>query len=271
MKAKILIVDDDPDILEVTGKSLRNHDYEVVTADNGRLALDVINEEMPDLVLTDVLMPEMDGFTLYKKLKNNSLTNNIPVLIITGRGKMEDAFKVVGADGFLSKPFTSEDLINEIDHVINLAKNRNVFKTGGNKGKVVKVLAVGSDKTILDNMRFQSQKAGFEIEVVMSASDAIAKGVKFLPDIIFVDVQLQDMTCGEIVDILHRLPQLDKKPIIGYCYYAVDDLGDTQVRRNILKVNELSKQLIESGASHYMGRYNHQIFVKTIINYVIQK
>src|SRR3989338_3329188 len=101
MKKYILIVDDDPDILASTGSVLRKRDYEVMTASDGQKALAMARERHPDFILTDVLMPQMDGYLFYKELKNDDMLANIPVLIITGRGKMEDTFKVVGVDGFI--------------------------------------------------------------------------------------------------------------------------------------------------------------------------
>src|SRR5438552_244678 len=99
MKKCVLIVDDDPQILEATGSFLRKRDYEVLTADNGQSGLDSARAHRPDVILADVLMPQMDGYAFYKELKNDSELAGIPVLIITGRGKMEDSFKVIGADG----------------------------------------------------------------------------------------------------------------------------------------------------------------------------
>src|SRR5436189_3766076 len=130
MKKCILIVDDDSEILEMTGSFLRKRDYEIITANDGQTGLTAARSRHPDLILTDVLMPNMDGFAFYKELKNDDQLNSIPVLILTGRGKMEDSFKVIGVDGFITKPFTPDSLASEIEHVFHLAETRQSTGTG---------------------------------------------------------------------------------------------------------------------------------------------
>jgi len=271
MSTKILVVDDDPEILSMTELFLGKRGYEVFKAPNGLLALEEIKRQRPDIILCDVLMPEMDGYELYKELKKNPLTADIPVLIITAREKMEDSFKSLGVDGFISKPFPPEDLVNEIEHQILVSQNRTKIDEQGETGPKKKILAVGNEKIVLENMEHQAQKSGYIIKTARTGSDAIAETVKYLPDIIFVDVLLSDMKAGELIDILRRLPQFDNKPIVGYCYYSTDNLGDAKVRQDILRIDEVSKRVLSCGADHYMGRYTHQVFVKTAIEFLDKK
>ena len=270
MIQKILIVDDEPEVLDVTGSMLRKREYEVSTATNGLIALQEIKDKRPDLILLDVLMPEMDGYELYKQLKGNPLTNDIPVLIVTARGNMEDSFKVIGVDGFISKPFSPDDLMNEIEHVKTLLQSKENLKDAGTRSRP-KILVVGNTQVVLENMTHQAQRAGFDITTVSSGTDVIAQGVKLMPHIIFIDVQVKDMTANTLIDILRRLPQFERKPIIGYCYYEVDRLGESQVRQDILKIDELSKSFLNCGATAYIGRYNHHNFIQAIISQLKNK
>ncbi|MFA5089114.1 MAG: response regulator [Candidatus Omnitrophota bacterium] len=268
MPRKVLVVDDEPEILEMTAAMLRKRDYEVFTALNGALALEQIKRQRPDIILADVLMPEMDGYTFYKELKRGSLTADIPVLIVTGRGKMEDSFKGLGADGFIVKPFSPEQLVEEIEHILLASQNRQQVLPAGVESVRKKVLAVGQDNFILESMAHQAERAGYQMKIVQTAADAIAEAVKYLPEIIFVDVQLEDMAAADLIDVFKRLPQSNDKPIVGYCYYSTDDLGEPKVRQRILKINELSNRIMLCGATEYMGRYTPQIFVKTLIAYL---
>ena len=109
---KILIVEDEPDMQQMVQMRLEAAGYKVITANNGQEGLAKVNEELPDLIISDVLMPVMDGFTFYKELKAKKATEDIPVLILTARGKMEDSFKVMGADDFIAKPFNAQDFLH---------------------------------------------------------------------------------------------------------------------------------------------------------------
>lgn len=106
MAEKILIVDDDADTLRLVGLMLQRQGYEVVMASNGPQALQKAEEEEPDLILLDVMMPGMDGYEVARRLRANSITANTPILMFTAKSQIDD--KLVGfesgADDYLTKP-----------------------------------------------------------------------------------------------------------------------------------------------------------------------
>lgn len=107
MPARILIVDDDPQIVHILSRLLQREGYLVETAVNGVEALTRVDEQQPDLILLDVVMPEMDGFTLCQRLKDDERTALIPITMLTGRDDHENHRRGIeaGADDFLAKPF----------------------------------------------------------------------------------------------------------------------------------------------------------------------
>lgn len=109
---KILVVDDDPAIRDTLREILLSEGYEVETAEDGKRALEQIPLFSPDIILTDYLMPEMDGITLCKIIKNDPGTVDIGVILITGVGDLETRVKglLAGADDFLNKPFMLPEL-----------------------------------------------------------------------------------------------------------------------------------------------------------------
>lgn len=109
---KVLVVDDDQAIREAIMEILTNEGYLVTTAEDGKKALDLLGSFKPDVVLTDYLMPEMDGITLCKIIKNNPETVDIGVILITGVNDLETRVKglLAGADDFLNKPFMVPEL-----------------------------------------------------------------------------------------------------------------------------------------------------------------
>lgn len=107
MPARILVVDDEPAIVDVLSRLLARDGYQVITARNGAEALMMVAQHHPDLILLDVMMPEIDGFTVCQTLKNDERTALIPITMLTGQDDFEHRKRgmEVGADDFLSKPF----------------------------------------------------------------------------------------------------------------------------------------------------------------------
>ena len=116
--ATIFVVDDDPDVLKVTLALFIKHGYDAVGAVNGLDALQLVRKINPDIIVTDIIMPQMDGFRFLKELKDSPLTSGIPILIISGHGKMEDSFAAYGVDGFMTKPFSTKDLIQKVESIL---------------------------------------------------------------------------------------------------------------------------------------------------------
>ena len=109
---KILIVDDEMDTLLPLKISLKGEDYNVIGVLNGYEAIDKAKNEMPDLILLDLMMPEMDGYEVCARLKKDPRTKNIPIIILTARDAVRDKVKGldIGADDYVTKPFNMNEL-----------------------------------------------------------------------------------------------------------------------------------------------------------------
>lgn len=125
-RKKILVVDDDEEIREYLSKELSPF-YKVLTGNNGTEALQLLLKQRIDLIISDVMMPDVDGFTLLKKIRNNNNISHIPVILLTSQVEFNTRMKGwdVGADGFMDKPFQIEELLHLCD---NLIKNRTLLK-----------------------------------------------------------------------------------------------------------------------------------------------
>jgi len=109
---RVLIIDDEPDILSLLSLHLKLNNYLVFQASNGKKGIETAQLEKPDIIVLDVMMPEMDGFEVARALKDNPDTSNIPLIFLTARTQTEDKIKglMVGADDYLIKPFDFEEL-----------------------------------------------------------------------------------------------------------------------------------------------------------------
>jgi signal transduction histidine kinase len=124
-KPEILLVDDNADMREyVVG--LLGWRFQVIAAENGIQALQLVARRVPDLVLTDVMMPEMDGFGLLAELRKNSATRSVPVIMLSARAGEESRIEGMdaGADDYLTKPFTARELVARVEAQLNLARVR---------------------------------------------------------------------------------------------------------------------------------------------------
>ena len=119
-KKRILIVDDDPDILDVLRLSLPEEEYEVAEAGDGQEALDKVYQRPPDLVILDYIIPKIDGREVCQKLKKDVLLRHLPIIMLTGKGDVKDKVKGLdaGADDYVVKPFEPEELLARIRMVL---------------------------------------------------------------------------------------------------------------------------------------------------------
>src|SRR5882762_9746815 len=116
-KCRILIVDDDRKVAELLTELLEQEGYEVVSAHDGGRALEMLNSFEPDVVISDVVMPVVDGIELCRHIKKEPRTASIPVLLISGlRNAPEDSIEglIAGADDYLNVPFRSEELLVKV-------------------------------------------------------------------------------------------------------------------------------------------------------------
>ncbi len=120
VREKIVIVDDDPDILDVLKITLEDEGYEVRGASNGEEALDIIKKTAPDLLITDFTMPKMKGDKLCEILKQDILLQHIPIIMLTGKGELSDKVHGInaGADDYMVKPFEPQELVARVKMVL---------------------------------------------------------------------------------------------------------------------------------------------------------
>jgi CheY-like chemotaxis protein len=108
----ILVVDDETAYCEVMREILQSYGYRVLTANHVREATDLIRDERPDLVLLDIMMPDIDGLTLANRMRTDARSASIPVIVVSAKSLPDDRIRALcaGANGFLPKPFSSADL-----------------------------------------------------------------------------------------------------------------------------------------------------------------
>ena len=121
IKKKILLVDDEAEIVKAVQIRLTQANYEVIVANDGQEALDKAYKEIPDLIIFDLMLPKIDGHKVCGLLKSKTKYNKIPIIIFTAKARQEDMdiSEEVGADAYMTKPFDSQKLLSQVEELLN--------------------------------------------------------------------------------------------------------------------------------------------------------
>lgn len=121
---KVFVVEDEPDILDVLSYNLKREGYEVSFSMNGAEAIVPIQQEKPDLVLLDLMLPGMDGLEVCRQLRNDERSKNIPIIMVTAKGEESDVVigLGMGADDYITKPFSPKELIARVKAALRRSK-----------------------------------------------------------------------------------------------------------------------------------------------------
>jgi DNA-binding response OmpR family regulator len=126
LSSRILIIEDHAEIRENLAEFLMMEDFEILTAENGRVGLELAQREIPDLILCDIRMPEMDGLSVLQALKADSSTAKIPFVFISSHSEQKEKSEALslGADDMFIKPFDPEEVLGRIDEWIAVGQRR---------------------------------------------------------------------------------------------------------------------------------------------------
>ncbi|MCB0666650.1 MAG: response regulator [Saprospiraceae bacterium] len=125
---KVLLIEDHSDVRYYLSKLLTAH-FELMEADNGKSGLSLAFDEIPDLIISDIMMPQMDGFSLCQHIKNDKRTSHIPVILLTAKSTQDDRLKGLeeGADAYLTKPFDKRELLIRIDKLLESRNKLRIY------------------------------------------------------------------------------------------------------------------------------------------------
>ncbi|MEL0585468.1 MAG: response regulator [Candidatus Thiodiazotropha sp. (ex. Lucinoma kazani)] len=128
MPKKILIVDDEPNIVLSVEYLMKREGYQVITANDGQTALELLSKTMPDLLILDVMMPRKNGFEVCSDIRADPTLSGLPILMLSAKGREAEIKKGVslGADAYITKPFSTHDLVNMGSWGFSLLKRHNL-------------------------------------------------------------------------------------------------------------------------------------------------
>ena len=198
-KKSILIIDDDLTIRKLLAHHLKCNDYLTFEANGAEEGFGVLKERNIALVLCDVTMDEMDGFTFCRKVRENQNYRTLPFVFVTAKTSLEDKSTALdaGGDDFITKPFDVDELLLKVRALL---KRTDIYKTYGVKKNIEdsfnkrthKILLLDDDPTIIKLFQFNLNNAGFDCKTATDADRAMELLRSFKPDLIISDVMMPD-------------------------------------------------------------------------------
>lgn len=213
MSARVLVVDDLPANVKLLEAKLNSEYYDVITATNGKKAIEVAKSEEPDIILLDVMMPEMDGFEACKILKSDPDTAHIPVVMVTALSDVQDRVQGLeaGADDFLTKPINDLALFARIRSLVRLKQLMDELSLRGQSGrdfglvdddsesanqdimKEAKIVVVDDDVVQAQNIYNKLSALGSDIKIITEPDDVMDILNEGEYDVVLVSTQLADV------------------------------------------------------------------------------
>ena len=249
---RVLVIDDEEEIVNAAKRMLERVGYTVKTATNGKEGMDIVNEARPDVIITDIIMPVMDGYEFFKQLRKEDFTARIPVIILTARTNMEDSFRALGVEGFVTKPFTSENLLDKIDRLVK-AETATTHRG--------RVLVAGSEEYATNHMVVLLKDEGYKADAADNAGDLMTKALADPPTYIFLDVMMKHVPSREIIKGLRSFHKLDNTKIILYTNFSPAKPGAFDT---LDYIQEAKEACMEAGANSFIGRFSHVNFISSI-------
>jgi CheY-like chemotaxis protein len=209
MAKKVMVVDDNPDAVKLTRLMLEEHGYEVIGLESGDQALSRAPVERPDLIILDIMMPELDGYEVCRRLRAHPATANIPILMFTAKSKPKDkeAGFLAGADDYMTKPVVMTDLVSRVALLVSQPLRRQAQEEWSSRAKVLGFLGSkgGVGTTTL------------AVNVAIALVEGPAKGKQVVladlrPGMATVALQL-DLHAGGLARLLSQ-PEVNAEPRI---------------------------------------------------------
>ena len=262
MSRKILIIEDERDMARLMSWGLVQSDFKTRLAFNGQEGLDAIREEEPDLILTDIVMPGMDGYTLCQRLQQQGILAKIPVIVLTAFANKAEDFKDLEIEEFLVKPFGSQQLIQVIERA--LGRKRRKAKT-----VVLQEYDAGLEATL---QQFRGMGYEAKIEVLGNDPEFIEKVLRIQPAVLILDASRPGVPIDQLIRSLHSYVLLKDMAILFY-FKEKDEAAEKhqgwfrRKSKENTKLEETKSLCLQTGAKKCLKTLDRQTFLSILLEY----
>ncbi|MDO9549780.1 MAG: response regulator [Methanoregula sp.] len=260
----ILIVEDSRVQAEILNHILESKGYSTVRAENGKIALELISQKKPDLIISDVIMPVMNGYELCKEIKKNEKTRDIPIILLTALSDSKDVALALqsGADNFITKPYQTDYILKRVKTIletpldltrtspaekpVTFSHGGQTYQIGMDKSKILDFLLSAYEAAMLQHLEFQRSQKELRatnekinhLNQIISISNSSLKPDVLLDSILLKTLSLQGFEMGALY-----LLNADKTEAKMTCYQeTAPAYSDLQILIGTLNLNDASRQ-----------------------------
>jgi class 3 adenylate cyclase/FixJ family two-component response regulator len=275
-KQRILVVDDYPALVTITRHKLLQKGYEVITAQNGQDAFELVEQELPDLVISDVEMPLMDGYELCNKIKNEPKYRKIPVILVTSKIQTDSLMKGIeaGADNYLTKPYDDETLFAKVeellvnpivvadaDETVEVTIEGEKYDVRADYSHLVNLLVSTYKNTLAQNLRLEKMQKGLndtnrELELTKQEHEDILLNIfpkKIAESLLaygsVVPERYEDATFmfTDFDEFSKIVPNLSPEKLIESLSFYFDKFDEFMEQHNIIKIKTIGDSYMAAG------------------------
>jgi two-component system, cell cycle response regulator len=233
--SNIIIVEDDPMIAEIYQKKFADSGFEVFLAESGEQALNIAKKEKIDVVLSDLIMPKMDGFEVIKQLRSGAYDPNIRIIISSNLSQKEDRDKAMrlGANGFVVKSdFNPSDLVAEVRRLLNQyqEQEKNLKRDEVSSDASIesendkkKILMIEDEEIFIEMFGDKLKQEGFDVSFARNGAWGVKEAMKEKFDLFIIDMVMPAMTGEEMIGKLKMEDQTKDVPIIVFSASVEDE------------------------------------------------
>ena len=243
-RKKVLVVDDELDVVEMMSRKLERANYQPYVAFNGREGLDVSQNQDVDVILTDIVMPGMDGRQFVKRLKAVERTSDIPVVVFTAYPGRAAEFFQMGVNDFVVKPFGGQHMLDVIERATHRLKRQvlsgKVIVQGQNAQKVG-----GIFQSVLD------PRGTLQVRVTDNDYDFVTETLRQRPSVVLIEAGCDPASVERKIRILRSYPLLREVAICVYAYCGRVIAADEARMRKMMK---LKQRCLKAGVTHFIDQ-----------------
>lgn len=223
MPARILIIEDNPTNLDLMTYLLAAFGHTALTASDGEEGLEVARREVPDLIICDVQLPQMDGYEVARWLKSHPQFRAIPLVAVTALAMVGDQDKVLAAgfDGYIAKPISPETFVGEVEQFLQGHQGstphpilESTLSPAYQQGKVATLLVVDNLPINLDLARSIFEPFGYEVVTAKGMEEALSLAHATVPDLILSDVNMENGSGYDFITVVKADAQLQAIPFV---------------------------------------------------------
>ncbi|MFA5260938.1 MAG: response regulator [Candidatus Omnitrophota bacterium] len=266
MKKKILVVDDERDVVQFMSRKLERANYMPFIAFDGQDGFDIALVQDIDIIFTDIVMPGLDGYNFFKKLRESKKNANTPIVVFSAYANHEQTFRELGASDFLAKPFDGQTLLDTVERILKRTSLQKTIDTVKEKGISRRIVIQVEQSQFIQGLfkLIQSPDSKIAIKTVGHQDELLNEVLKAPPDILFVDALWPNIPVHKTIKALRGYPLLKNLTILAYANQSEDP------KKQKVKESQLEKirtQCLEAGATSFIGPLTYDALFSAISEY----